>query len=66
MSKFSVLMSLYIKEKPEYFDECMESVIHQTFLPTEIVIVLDGPITEQLQNRVDYLEKYPDLVRTVP
>ncbi|MGI6510325.1 MAG: glycosyltransferase [Erysipelotrichaceae bacterium] len=67
MSKFSVLMSLYIKEKPEYFDECMKSVIHQTVLPTEVVIVLDGPITEKLQQRVDYyLEKYPDLIRTVP
>lgn len=67
MSNFSVLMSLYIKEKPEYFDECMKSVIHQTVLPTEVVIVLDGPITEKLQQRVDYyLEKYPDLIRTVP
>lgn len=39
--KFSVLMSLYIKEKVEYFDECMQSIIRQTVLPNEIVIVLD-------------------------
>ena len=39
---FSVLMSLYAKEKAEYFDECMHSIIHQTVQPSEIVIVLEG------------------------
>ena len=27
---FSVLMSLYIKERAEYFDECMQSILNQT------------------------------------
>ena len=31
--KFSVLLSIYYKEKPEYFRECMESVYSQTVLP---------------------------------
>ena len=50
--KFSVLMSLYIKEKAEYFDECMQSMLRQTVLPTEIVIVFDGPISEELRATV--------------
>lgn len=53
--KFSVLMSLYIKEKAEYFDECMQSMLRQTVLPAEIVIVFDGPISDELRNIV---EKY--------
>lgn len=53
--KFSVLMSLYIKEKAEYFDECMQSMLRQTVLPTEIVIVFDGPISDELRKT---LEKY--------
>ncbi|EFO3496673.1 amylovoran biosynthesis protein AmsE, partial [Escherichia coli] len=30
MEPFSVLMSLYIKEKPEYFEECLISLKDQT------------------------------------
>ena len=48
--KFSVLMSLYIKEKAEYFDECMQSILRETVLPREIVIVYDGAISDN----VDY------------
>ena len=47
MQKFSVLMSLYIKEKAEHFDRCMESVLNQTVIPDEIVIILDGPISNE-------------------
>lgn len=38
---FSVLMSLYIKEKAEFFEQCMESMVNQTVKPSEIVIVFD-------------------------
>ena len=55
--RFSVLMSLYIKEKAEYFDECMQSMLHQTVLPTEIVIVFDGPISDELRNTVGKYKK---------
>lgn len=55
--KFSVLMSLYIKEKAEYFDECMKSMLHQTVLPDEIVIVFDGPISESLRITVGKYKK---------
>lgn len=47
--EFSVLISLYIKEKAEFFAASLESVIDQTVQPSEIVIVLDGPITEALE-----------------
>ena len=67
MEKFSVLMSLYIKEKPEYLRTCMDSIFTQTALPNEVVIVLDGPITEELQMVVDhYMQENPGLIRLVP
>ena len=44
--KFSVLLSIYYKEKPEYFSECMESIYSQTVLPDEIVLVEDGRLTD--------------------
>ncbi len=64
--KFSVLMSLYIKEKAEYFDACMQSILHQTVKPDEIVIVLDGPISELLQEVLDYYRnKLPQLIKII-
>lgn len=55
--KFSVLMSLYIKEKVEYFQECMESILNQTILPNEIVIVEDGPISKDVYEAIQFYEK---------
>lgn len=64
--KFSVLMSLYIKEKAEYFEQCMESIISQTVKPDEIVIVLDGEISNELERSVNkYVEKYPKLIKII-
>ena len=39
--KFSVLMSVYYKENPLFLKEALESLINQTKMPTEIVIVKD-------------------------
>lgn len=65
--KFSVLMSIYIKEKAEYFHECMESILVQTVLPDEIVIVEDGPISQELSEEVElYRLKHPELIKIVP
>lgn len=66
-TEFSVLMSLYIKEKPEYLRECMESILRQTVLPAEIVIVKDGPLTEELEVVLDeYVSRDPHLYTIVP
>lgn len=64
--RFSVLMSLYIKEKAEYFDECMKSILYQSIFPSEIVIVFDGPISDELRIIVDrYKIKNPGLIKIV-
>lgn len=64
--KFSVLMSLYIKEKTEYFNECMQSILNQTIKPNEIVIVLDGPVSESMKAAIEkYKEQYPRLIKTI-
>lgn len=64
--KFSVLMSLYIKEKAEYLNEALSSVINQTVKPSEIVIVYDGPITTELEDIVEkYISNNPGLIRVI-
>lgn len=53
MQKYSVLMAVYIKDDPTWFALALDSVIHQTVSPDEIVIVKDGPITSDLQMVID-------------
>ena len=66
LEKYSVLMSLYIKEKPEYLRLAIQSMVDQTYAPDEIVIVKDGVITEELESVLnEFSEKYPDLFNIV-
>lgn len=58
--KYSVLMSLYKKEKPEYLRLALDSMLNQTVAPDEIVLVEDGPLTDELYV---ILDEYPMLHR---
>ncbi len=51
--QFSVLMSVYKKEKPKYFDLSLESLFNQTLPADEIVLVRDGPLTPELIKIID-------------
>lgn len=65
-TNYSVLMSVYIEENPEYFDESLESMVNQTMMPNEIVLVKDGQITPKLENIITkYNQKYPKLFKIV-
>lgn len=58
--KFSVLLSLYYKEKPEYLRQSLDSILSQTMLPDEIVMVKDGPLTDELETVLEeYKDKFP-------
>ncbi|MGL4990795.1 MAG: glycosyltransferase [Sarcina sp.] len=51
--KFSVLMSVYYKESPEFLEAAIESVLNQTVMPSEIVCVKDGKLTPELEEVLD-------------
>lgn len=64
--KYSVLMSVYTKENPDYFKASIESMVNQTLHPEEIVIVKDGPITMELYKTIDqYKSNYDGLFTIV-
>ena len=66
MLRFSVLMSVYKNEKPNYLRDALDSVVHQTLMPNEIVVIKDGLLTESLENVLnEYNRKYPDLFKIV-
>lgn len=67
MQKFSALMSIYIKEKPAFARSCFESLLQQTVLADEWVIVEDGPLTPELYALLDeYESNYPGLINRIP
>lgn len=53
MMQFSVLMSLYIKEQPQYLRECFDSLKDQSHPADEIVICFDGAVTQELEAIVE-------------
>lgn len=55
---FSVAMSVYGKDNPEWFGTALASLVNQTVKPDEIVLVVDGPITYEIQNVID---EYADI-----
>ena len=59
---YTVLMSVYIKEKAEYLKLSIQSMLDQTVPPDEFILVKDGPLTMELDAVVDYYnQKYPGL-----
>lgn len=50
---FSVLMSVYAKEAPNLLFDSLNSVLDQSVAPSEIVLVEDGPLTEELNLLID-------------
>ena len=66
MLKFSVLMSVYYKESASNLRQCLDSLLCQTKKSNEIVIVKDGPLTEELEVVLnEYLEKDRSLYKIV-
>ena len=47
---YSVLMSVYHKEKPEYLKQAIESIQAQTLSTNDFVLVCDGPLNEPLDS----------------
>lgn len=53
--KFSVSMCVYGKDNPTWFETAVESLLSQTVKPTEIVLVVDGPVPPELD---EIIKKY--------
>lgn len=57
--QFSVAMSLYKGDDPEQLRAALDSICTQSYLPSEIFLVIDGPIGENLEGVLtEYVNKY--------
>ena len=63
---YSVLMSVYFKEKAEYLLAAMRSIFVQTIPSNDFVLVCDGPLTAELDAVIEEMKKeHPDTLRVV-
>ena len=59
--RYSVLMSVYKKERPEYLHAALKSMTGQSWRPSEIVLVCDGPLTTELEAVLE--DRIPGIVK---
>ena len=63
---YSVLMSVYYKEDPKWLKISIDSMLNQTVLPSEFVLVEDGPLTDKLDKIIEkYQKEYKSLFKIV-
>jgi len=67
MSLFSVITSVYKKDKPEFVRVALDSMlVNQSVKPTEIVLVQDGPVPDGLSLLLsEYETKYPEVMHII-
>lgn len=63
---YSVLMSVYCKEKPEYLKQSMNSIAAQTEPTDDFVLVCDGPLNEGLDAVIaEMQQQFGDVLHVV-
>ncbi len=50
MEKFSVSICVYGGDNAQYFDLAMQSIFNQTLKPDEVVLVVDGPVGDNIND----------------
>lgn len=58
--KFSVAMCVYGGDNPEWFELSVESILNQTVKPNEVVLVVDGPVPQELDEIINKYSQRED------
>lgn len=63
---FSVAMSVYKSDNPDFFDRALSSITdEQTIIPNEIVLVVDGPVSNKINNVINKYEKKYEIFNVI-
>ncbi|MBU3073198.1 glycosyltransferase [Clostridium estertheticum] len=66
MVNYSVLMSVYYKEQPQFLQASIQSMLDQTVLTNNFIIVCDGKLTYELDKVIThYQESYPNILNVI-
>lgn len=63
---FSVAMSVYKSDNPNFFDRALSSITdEQTIIPNEIVLVVDGPVNDEINAVIDKYESKYEIFKVI-
>ena len=65
MKQFTVLMSVYYRENPQFLQQSLDSIFNQTLPPTEVVLVQDGPMDDKLEQVIERCQKEHTELKTI-
>jgi len=63
---FSVLLSVYKNEHPNYLRQSLDSILSQILPPDEIILVKDGPLTSELDYFIENYKKRCPVLKVIP
>lgn len=63
---FSVCMSVYRNDCVEDLRTAVRSVFHQTWVPSEIILVIDGPVSRSMRQAIQALQEEISILRVIP
>lgn len=65
-ASFSVAMSVYKSDNPDFFDRALSSITdEQTIIPNEIVLVVDGLVSNEINNVINKYEKKYEIFNVI-
>lgn len=59
MVKFSVLISVYDKDNPYFFEESLKSIYNQSVMPNQTVLVIDGKVNREILEVISKFSNNP-------
>lgn len=63
--QYSVLMCVYKNDNPKYLKESIDSMLNQTVVTNDFVIVKDGKLTNELNSIIDYYKKTNSFINVI-
>lgn len=64
--KFTLLIAIYINDNVENFDLALKSIVFNTVVPDEILITVDGPVTDEMNQLISsFAQRLPNVIRVI-
>lgn len=64
--KYSICMSVYKNDNPTEFNEAVLSIYNQTCPPDEIILVIDGPVSDMMLKTIEILSEKTGIMKVIP
>ncbi len=64
-TSFSVCMSVYKNDHADDFVTAVNSIYRQTVPPNEIILVVDGPVGENLENAIEHITEEIPIMKVI-